>query len=114
MASYDINAHVAQLGQEILTAFKSRIGDVKLSADEMDLIQRASERLAFVSVYSLGASDTNKGLLTMQRDAALATLENIGIAKAIQAAAIMREVANEIASKAIKLGLGLLAAAIAA
>jgi hypothetical protein len=114
MAELDIKEQIEQLGSEIVDGFKAKLGDLKLTAEESALVQRVSQRLASVAVYWPGASDEAKQTLAMQRDAALATLANLSVAKAIEAERLMREAVYESVAKALKMGLGLALTVIAA
>ncbi len=114
MPDMDIQQQIQQLGSQIVDSFKAKLGSLKLSAEESALIQRVSERLASIAVCLPGASDESKQTLAMQRDAALATLQNMAVAKAIEAEKLMREAVYESVAKALKMGLGLALTVIAA
>lgn len=110
----DIQNQIKELGAEIAAEFLKRVTEVKLAPDEIALMERAAQRLAYVAIHLPGANDTDKGLLTLQRDAALATLGNLSVTKAIQAEQIMRQAAFDAVAKALKMGLGLAVTVLAA
>ncbi|MGE5609177.1 MAG: hypothetical protein ACM359_07975 [Bacillota bacterium] len=110
----DIRQQIQQLGNEIVDGFKAKIGELKLTTDELALIQRVAQRLAYVAMYLPGADEVTKGVLAMQRDAALATLQNMTVAKAVEAERMMREAIGEAVAKALQMGLGLALKVIAA
>jgi len=110
----EISEQIQQLSSEIVDSFKARLGELKLTAEELVLIQRVAQRLASVAIHLPGADDATKIGLSMQRDAALATLQNLTVAKAIEAERLMREAVYESVAKALKIGLGLALTVVAA
>ena len=110
----DIQKQIKDLGVQITADFLKKAGTLKLSPDEAALVARAAQRLAYVAIYLPGADQATHITLAIQRDAALATLANLSVTKAIQAEQIMRQSVFDAVARSLKIGMGLALSVLAA
>lgn len=99
------------LGSAIADQFQRMLENVKLSPQESEIVGRASTLLAAVALDTPGAEEFDQQDLAIRRDAALAMIQNIGVAHAIRANEMMRQAVMGVFVKALQVGLGLVTAA---
>jgi hypothetical protein len=98
---------IKAVAREIAQEFEMGLGNLKLSAAEGALVDRASERIAKCGILAIGATPAALRTLAIERDLSLATLANVGVAKAIDAENLMREVALRVILRFVKAGLAI-------
>lgn len=78
-------AGVKSLGQQIYQAALESMHDVALTQDEAEQAKRAAEELAYVSIASIGLTDSQREHLKVQAQRATTTLLNLAVGESVTA-----------------------------
>lgn len=98
---------IEEMGERIVDEFFKAIPTLKPTAEHLQLAARAAESIAAATLLSIGADEARVKELGEQRDMALATLGNLGVAVTINARDTMRDAALRAFMILIKTGIGL-------
>jgi hypothetical protein len=104
--NFDINAkNIRRLAVQISDGFKNELGNAKLSPEDLEIVNGASNAMAEVGVLSIGADESTLASLKVRKGLNMAALANVSVAKSIDVGAAMQRVALEVVHTAIRTAL---------